>query len=328
METLLTIVIAAYNAESTFERTLHSVLPLINRNVQVVIIDDGSNDRTYQIAKDFSRIANGTKIFSLEHDGSASARNYGLSIVKTKFVMFCDADDELLDFSVQELEVLDVDFIVCDYLYARSNGDVEKIEISDGASVIRKTVFSTEISEVLIRQMGFWRYIYRTDFLREKSVRFVGQLTELNTDYFVLDDYFFLLQVLSTFDTFIFWKEAIYKYYENPLASPQRFQSQSKFISSAALIQIREIYGNLPTERRTWYRKELRRQLFSSFMAISLKDTYLSWLRFGKAITEMREESLIVTFKNSVRDWLILMYLVIKKTASTFKSLTKSKFSH
>lgn len=325
METLLTVVIAAYNSEKTIERTLQSLLPLVKKGVEVVVIDDGSSDGTYQIAKDFSRVVDGLKIVSLEHDGSASARNYGLSMVSTRFVMFCDADDELLDFDLNALELLDDDFIVCDYLYKRINGEIEKVKVSIGESGMRETVFSAELSESLIGQVGFWRYLYRTDFLREKSVRFVGQLSELNADYFVLDDYFFLLHVLSTFETCNYWNAAIYKYYENASANPKRFQKQSKFICSAANIQIREVYEKLPKERRSWYRMELRRQLFSSFMAVSLKDTYLCWWRFGKAVTEMKTDSLKVTIMHNMKDWLILLYVVIKKTASTAKSMTKSK---
>ena len=59
MATLLSIVVAAYNSEKTLERTLQSLAPLLEKGVQAVIVDDGSLDRTYEIADTFSRTVSG-----------------------------------------------------------------------------------------------------------------------------------------------------------------------------------------------------------------------------------------------------------------------------
>jgi glycosyltransferase involved in cell wall biosynthesis len=325
MDTLLTIVVAAYNSEKTLERTLQSLLPLLSRGVRAIIVDDGSCDSTYNIAKDFSRTTKGMEVFKLAHNGSASARNFGLSRVKSKFVMFCDADDEILDFNLEVCQSETAEIIVCDYLFEKANGTTElvKSELSGLASDI--FTFSSDLSNDLMNQMGFWRYIYRLEFLRNESIRFVGTLTELKVDYFVLDDYFFLLHVLSSFKIGKYRSVPVYKYFENPQASYLRFQKQSKFISLAALIQTNEMYRSLSRDRRSWYRGELRRQLFSSFHAIPLKEKYTTLWRFATAIWNLRLDSSRENISESLKDTFALMFITLRKTGARVKAVVLSR---
>ena len=325
MGTLLSIVVAAYNSEKTLERTLQSLVPLLKKGVQAVIVDDGSLDKTYEIADTFSRTVTGVEVFRLAHNGSASARNFGLSCVKSKFVMFCDADDELLEFNLDDLNETNNEVIVCSYLYEKANGAIEIVASPVDDSASKAFLFSPELAKILMNQIGFWRYIYKTDFLREQSVRFVGTLEELKADYFVLDDYFFLLHVLTTFKLGTSWGTPVYKYYENPQANYQRFRRQSKFMAIAATIQITEMAGKLSKERFSWYRSELRRQLFSSFQAVSLKDTYSTWWKFTKAVWSLHSNSSLRGYIHGFKDFLLLFFVLLRKTAVQGKSLITFK---
>lgn len=325
MGTLLSIVVAAYNSEKTLERTLQSLAPLLKKGVQAVIVDDGSLDRTYEIADTFSRTVSGVEVFRLSHNGSASARNFGLSCVKSKFIMFCDADDELLEFSLDDLNETNSEVIVCSYLYERANGAIEIVASPLDDSASKAFQFSPELAKILMNQIGFWRYIYKTDFLRDQSVRFVGTLEELKAEYFVLDDYFFLLHVLTTFKHGTSWGTPVYKYYENPHSHYQRFRRQSKFMAIAAAIQINEMAGKLSKERFSWYRSELRRQLFSSFEAVSLKDTYSAWWKFTKVVWSLHSNSSLIGLIHGLKDFLLLVFTLLRKTARQGKSLIAFK---
>lgn len=327
MGSLLTIVIAAYNSERTIEKTLQSLVPLLKKGAQAIVVDDGSKDRTHQIAYDFSTTVIGVEVFSLEHAGSANARNFGLNQVKTKLVMFCDADDELLDFDLNAIESYNADLIVCDYLYSRVDLSIERTRVTAGDLTSKNSSFSAEISSILMKQIGFWRYLYATEFLKNHSIRFVGTLRELKSDYFVLDDYFFLLHALSSYDLVTHWNVPVYKYHENPSASQQRFQKQSKYMARAAIIQIEEMYEKLSRERRRWYRIELRRQLFSSYKAISVSDSYMYWREFGRALEGLREGSEAENFLQRWQNLFWLLLILMRKTASKCKSLVMAKNS-
>jgi hypothetical protein len=117
----------------------------------------------------------------------------------------------------------------------------------------------------------------------------------------------------------------VYKYYENPHANYQRFRRQSKFMATAATIQITEMAGKLSKERSSWYRSELGRQLFSSFQVVSLKDTYLTWWKFTKAVWSSHSNSSLRGFIHGFKDSLLLFFVLLRKTAVQGKALITFK---
>lgn len=91
------VIIPAYNAEATLAGCLASLttqaLPA-GLKLEIIVVDDGSTDRTCQIAKDYS--GQGVKLVRIPHRGAAAARNRGVSAVSTncEFILFTDADCE------------------------------------------------------------------------------------------------------------------------------------------------------------------------------------------------------------------------------------------
>jgi len=102
---LVSVVIASYNRASLIARAIASVLNQKYRNLEIVIVDDGSTDNTSQVALSFNdeRI----KIFSHEKNkGLAASRNTGIKNSNGEFVTFLDDDDEWLPEKIQrQLEV-------------------------------------------------------------------------------------------------------------------------------------------------------------------------------------------------------------------------------
>ncbi|WP_342733614.1 glycosyltransferase family A protein [Bradyrhizobium sp. B117] len=90
---LVSVVIPAYNAQEFIERTLHSALAQTHLNLEVLVIDDGSTDRTLDIVQRLARADARVKIFSIPNAGVAEARNFGLRNSAGGYVAFLDADD-------------------------------------------------------------------------------------------------------------------------------------------------------------------------------------------------------------------------------------------
>jgi glycosyltransferase involved in cell wall biosynthesis len=90
----ITIVVAAYNAESFIRATLESVLAQSLQDIEVIVIDDGSTDATQAILRTFSdrRLT----VLRQENSGVSAARNAGLAAARAPYVFFLDADDLLL----------------------------------------------------------------------------------------------------------------------------------------------------------------------------------------------------------------------------------------
>ena len=87
----ISIVIPAYNAESTITETIESVQKQTFSDFEVIIVDDGSTDKTVEVINNIhdERI----KVISYENGGNALARNRGIKNAKGEFIAFIDADD-------------------------------------------------------------------------------------------------------------------------------------------------------------------------------------------------------------------------------------------
>jgi len=87
----ISVIVPAYNAENTILETIGSVQQQTFSDFELIVINDGSNDRTLELLKSLtdSRL----KIFSYENGGLCVARNRGISHASGKFVAFLDADD-------------------------------------------------------------------------------------------------------------------------------------------------------------------------------------------------------------------------------------------
>jgi glycosyltransferase involved in cell wall biosynthesis len=106
MSPKVTVVIAAYNAEAFLRETLESVLAQSLRNIEVIVVDDGSTDRTPEILRTFSdsRLI----VLRQKNGGVSVARNAGLNAAQAPYVFFLDADDILLtDALCRMITVLD-----------------------------------------------------------------------------------------------------------------------------------------------------------------------------------------------------------------------------
>src|SRR3989344_5838995 len=93
---LISIVIPVYNGEAFIEETLRSVLKQTYRNLEVIVVDDGSKDRTALIVKKVVAEDSRVRYLYKENQGQSAARNHGLGEAKGEYVSFLDADNLLL----------------------------------------------------------------------------------------------------------------------------------------------------------------------------------------------------------------------------------------
>jgi len=121
---LVSIVMAAYNAAGYIARAIESVLIQNYRNFELIVVDDGSTDRTAEIVRSFKNEP--IKYFYKENGGVSSARNYALKKVGGSFVVILDSDDMItLDFIARHLRVFEqnpeTDLVYCDDCFIDEN---------------------------------------------------------------------------------------------------------------------------------------------------------------------------------------------------------------
>ena len=94
-EKLVSVIIPAYNIEDYIGRCLDSVLSQTYKNLEIIVIDDGSSDRTGEILDDYEKKNHRMKVIHKENGGVSSARNIGIDRANGDYIGFVDGDDRV-----------------------------------------------------------------------------------------------------------------------------------------------------------------------------------------------------------------------------------------
>ena len=115
---LISIIIPVYNTEKYLVRCLNSVLIQSYKNIEVILIDDGSTDNSYKICLGFSKLDKRIKVVKQQNRGASMARNKGVNIAKGKYIGFVDSDDiidkDMFKTLYDNLVKYDADLSICE----------------------------------------------------------------------------------------------------------------------------------------------------------------------------------------------------------------------
>ena len=124
MNPLLSIVTPVYNVESFLDRSVQSILSQSYRDIELILIDDGSTDGSSSLCDELAKKDSRVKVIHKENGGVSTARNVGLEIASGEYLTFVDPDDFLVpDTYLANMEYLishkDVDILqypYCNYI--------------------------------------------------------------------------------------------------------------------------------------------------------------------------------------------------------------------
>ncbi len=103
MSDKISVIIPAYNAEKFIVECLDSVENQTYKNVEIIVVDDGSGDNTYNVVKEYAEKHDNIVLVHQENGGVCAARNKGLDLSTGEYVMFLDADDYLMSKAIELL---------------------------------------------------------------------------------------------------------------------------------------------------------------------------------------------------------------------------------
>lgn len=118
-EPLISLIIPVYNQEELLGKCLDSVVSQKYRNIEVIVVDDGSTDRSGMICDDYARRDDRIKVYHQKNMGISGARNTGLSHVHGEYVAFVDSDDavseEYVSYMYRLLTDNESEIVICDF---------------------------------------------------------------------------------------------------------------------------------------------------------------------------------------------------------------------
>lgn len=181
MDNLVSIIVPLYNGEECIERCLSSLIQQTYRNIEVVVVNDGSNDSSELVLKKIMYRDNRIRLINKKNGGQSSARNLGLQNIKGDYVFFVDCDDyiekdmiaEMLEYgAVNDLDIV-ISGMIFDYLDEKY---IQKINFS-------RNYFSKDFSDMadIIYESckngllySPCNKLYKTNLIKNNEINFIG----------------------------------------------------------------------------------------------------------------------------------------------------------
>lgn len=114
----LSVIVPAYNAEKYLERCLNSLLDQTYSNIEIIVVNDGSKDKTKEILDEYSKKYSNILALHQENKGVSEARNNGLKMATGNYIGFLDCDDyikpEMYEKLMSKIIQDDYDLVACD----------------------------------------------------------------------------------------------------------------------------------------------------------------------------------------------------------------------
>lgn len=126
----VSVIVPIHNSEKSLPRCLKSILLQSFKNLEIILVNDGSQDNSLEICEKFRQKDNRIIIINKKNSGVSSARNSGLKIASGEFIQFVDADDflnfNMLECMLKKINENDADIAICGYNKISSKRIIKK----------------------------------------------------------------------------------------------------------------------------------------------------------------------------------------------------------
>ncbi len=208
MQQLITIIVPIYNAENSLERCIQSILNQTYKNMQIILINDGSTDNSERICQKYKEIDKRIEVITQRNSGVSHARNIGIKNSKGKYIGFVDADDfieeEMFETLVKSIE--DVDIAICNYerIMPLEDNKEENIKNIKNQLLSRKELLE-KIQGKNYFQGFLWNKIYKKEIIDKYEITFKEEIT-------ICEDLLFNCQYISKINKGRYIDKKLYNY--------------------------------------------------------------------------------------------------------------------
>lgn len=243
MKDLVSIIIPIYNVEKYLARCIDSTMQQTYKNIEILLVDDGSTDNSSIICDQYAAKDSRIKVFHKKNGGLGDARNYGLNHSIGEYVIFLDSDDYIelntIEKMIQYSPMYDI--VCCGFdrvsentgrFFSREMIDIPFDEININNSNIMETAFLSPSG---------WGKLFKRQLLTEKS---------FSTNKNSIEDILFYLEVIPTVSKIKYLNEVLWHYMvrDNSLIMSINEGKADLFESELLIIKNKYINNNYSKE--------------------------------------------------------------------------------
>lgn len=188
----VSIIIPIYNARQYLEKCLDSVINQTLKDIEIILIDDGSTDSSLKICQEYAQKDNRITILAQKNQGAGAARNKGLKLAHGQYLSFLDADDifdsNMLELMYKTAESQKTDIVICDVFHF--NNKTNKIEYFEETIkkdyIPQKNTFNyKDFPNYIFNcfQNWTWNKLFNAKFIQNNNIKF-QEIKRTNDLYF------------------------------------------------------------------------------------------------------------------------------------------------
>lgn len=239
----ISVIIPIYNTEKYIDKCIKSVVNQTYKNLEIILVDDGSTDNSMVKCNEWAQKDNRIKIIHQENRGAAAARNSGIEVSTGKYIAFVDSDD-YLDNNMYE-KMMDVntrydcEIVMCD-CYKESNTEANLFSHNIRSGFYNKEQLKEEYYQTLLMTnnvnypptISNCVILFSSDLIMRNSLRYVEGMR-------FSEDLLFGAIAIYNADSFYYMKgEAMYHYVINPTSV-----THTKYDDKWSLLKV--LYGHI-----------------------------------------------------------------------------------
>lgn len=267
---ILSVIIPAFNAENTIKQCIESTLTQSNEDIEVIVVNDGSTDRTSAICDELAAKDQRVKVVHQENKGRTAARETGVLKASADWICFLDADDTLPPDSLQQLYSMTAD--CTDIVFGNGytlNGER------------RTTIPLEEFRHLAVKGEGTigvpWGSLYRRSMLSH-------YLFDLSRDICMGEDYIFWLRLIFSTSKPV---NVVYQkvYDKGPDTTSSTFVWTAEYAQTVHALRMQSI----PREKHSLYMHETIEDRIANLMAVTMFQSKRVWNKSEFYLDLMRD---------------------------------------
>ncbi len=165
---LISIIVPVYNVESYLEKCINSIINQSYKNLEIILVNDGSKDRSGEICDFYASKDDRIKIINKSNGGLSDARNCGLEVAKGEYIAFIDSDDwvdkDLYKILYELIIKYNSDISVCSFKKAVSEGE-NLNNINDEVVYTNITALEKIYADDGVDMVVAWNKLFKKDIL-------------------------------------------------------------------------------------------------------------------------------------------------------------------
>ena len=208
----VSVIVPVYNARRYLKRCVRSLQNQTERNIEIILVDDGSTDGSGKLCDRFAARDSRIAVCHQKNGGVSAARNRGLELARGKYIMFCDSDDTVLPRYCQaHLEAMAQPGVglTMAYTFSLPRG-VPPLPAGE--------LYRPDYSQLLRLWKDRWLWYcwgkcFEREIIRRKGLRFPGNIKHGEDTVFVVE---YIMELMDRPGRICLWQEELYRYFDTP----------------------------------------------------------------------------------------------------------------